>query len=371
MRRPRLFLILLLAAPTLIAGGIALALMNWRSPSHIHLRLATDHLVFRVTGEEPRQILNSVAVRSITIESYSRFELNPDRGAFADTADFSASEEAAESAWKPLSLTPPVVITSGQSSLQPSITVESAQRGAGTAGTLDQVWAKPGTLVTVDTADPAALRAAIKLTGQRAVAVLSLPNPFNLFSDYGQASGLNLPPAQRDSQAFRFHLPSSSPQAQVTGAPSSLALFLTLPNGKLPAVFSPDDIPVDAIDLTRQGSLGRVESSIVGTSEITYPDDPKVESVTLNSTQFLAIGDLKQFRIEKIELDPSTHSLQLTAGGIAGVIRTGTAGFGQDRRLTYFDRLWHSSQLILLFSIAVWLFPTTVAGYKLYKEVAK
>jgi hypothetical protein len=349
MRRSRLFLMLLLAAPTLIAGGIALALMNWRSPSHIHLRLTTDHLVFHVSGEEPSHILNSVAVRSITIESYSRFELNPDRGAFADTADFSASEEAAESAWKPLSLTPPVVITSGQSSLQPSITLESAQHGAGIAGTLDQVWAKPGTLV----------------------AVLSLPNPFNLFSDYGQVSGIAHAPAQPDSQAFRFHLPASSPQAQVTGAASSLALFLTLPDGKLPAVFSPDDIPVDAIDLTRQGSLGSVESSIVGTSEITYPDDPKVESVRLNSTQFLVLGDLKQFRIEKIDLDPSTHSLQLTAGGIAGVIRTGTAGFGQDRRLTYFDRLWHSSQLILLFSIAVWLFPTTVAGYKLYKEVAK
>ncbi len=370
MRRPSLSVVLLLAAPTVVAGGIAFALMNWRSPSHIQLRLTTDHLVFHVSGEEPRQVLNSVAIRSITIESYSRFELHPDQGAFADTADFSASEEAAESAWKPLRLTPPVIITSGQSSLQPSITLESAQRNAGTAGMLDQVWVKPGTEVTVDTAQPSALQASIKLSGQRTVAVLSLPNTFNLFSDYGQVSGVDYPSRQPDSEAFRFHLPASNPQAQVTGAANSLALFLTLPDGKPPAVFSPDEIPVDAIDLTRQSSLGSVESSIVGTSEIVYADDPKAERVALSPSQFLAVGDLKQFRIEKIELDPSTHSLQLTASGIAGVIRTGTAGFGQDRRLTYFERVWHNPELILLFGIAVWVFPTTVAGYKLYKEVA-
>jgi hypothetical protein len=163
----------------------------------------------------------------------------------------------------------------------------------------------------------------------------------------------------------------SSPHAEVTGASNLLALFLSFPDGKPSAVFSPDNIPVDAMDLTRQTAQGNVESSIVGASEIVYPDDPKSHSIKLNRGDFVIVGDLSQFRISGIELDPSEHSLRLRAAGYAGVIQTGTAGFIQDRRLTYFDRLLHNPVLLVLFSIATWAFPTTVAGYKLYKEVAE
>jgi hypothetical protein len=367
MQKPSLSVVLLLAAPTVIASGLAFTLMNWRSPTHVQLHLATDHLVFRVSGEEPTQLLNAVAVRSITIQNYSRLELHPDHAAFADLADFSTSDKLPDSAWKSLSITAPVIITSGDASLQPSITLEAAQPT--TLGTLDQLWAKPATQVTVDTADPSAPRATIKLTGQSTSAILSLPNTFNLFTDYGKITGLDYPLATHDSQALQLHLPPSNPQAQITGAGNSLALFLTLPSDKPTSVFSTTDTPVDAIDLTRQSTLGSVESSIVAKSDITYPDDPKAETITLEPSQFLTLGNLKKFRIEKIELDASTHSLQLTADGIAGIIRTGTAEFPQDRRITYFDRIWHNPQLTLLFSIVVWIFPTTIAGYKLYKEV--
>jgi len=370
MRRPSLPLVLLLVSPTVIAGGIAFALMNWRSPSHVQLQLSTDRLLFRIGGREASQVLNSVAIRSVTIESYSRLQLTPDRGEYAETADFSESQHAPESSWKPLRLTPPVIFNSGQAFLQPSITIEPAQVASQTLGTLDKVWAKPGTLITVDSSD-AHLKASVKFSGQPTLGILSLSDTFNLFSDYAQVSGINTPSTQPDSQAFRFHLPVSSPQAEVTGASNSLVFFLTLPDGKPPAVFSPDPIPVDAIDLTRQSSQGNVESSIVGASELIYPDDPKADRIKLDPSDFLTLGDLSQFRIKTIELDPSTHSLRLTAAGFAGVIRTGTPGFVQDRRLTHFDRLRHNPLLLLLFSVAAWAFPTTVAGYKLYKEVAE
>lgn len=369
MQKPSLSVVLLLAAPTVIASGLAFTLMNWRSPTHVQLHLATDHLIFRVSGEEPTQLLNTVAVHSITIQNYSRLELHPDHAAFADPADFSTSDKLPESAWKPLSIAAPVIITSGDASLQPSITLEASLPSTTPAGTLDQLWAKPSTQVTVDTADPSAPRATIKLNGQSTSAILSLPNTFNLFSDYGKITGLDYPLATHDSQALQFHLPPSNPQAQITGAGNSLALFLTLPTDKPTSIFSTNNTPVDAIDLTRQSALGSVESSIVGKSDITYPDDPKAETITLEPSQFLTLGNLKKFRIEKIELDTSTHSLHVIADGIAGIIHTGTAEFPQDRRITYFDRIWHNPQLTLLFSIVVWIFPTTIAGYKLYKEV--
>jgi hypothetical protein len=364
--------VLLLATPSVIVGGLAIVLMNLQSASRVQLRLTTNHVSFRTTGDMPGQILGPVTLHAITFASYSRFELSPDRAEAADTAVFSESDQAGERAWKPVNVRPPVIIAAGQASLQPSITTEPAgKRDLGaTVGTLDKVWVRPGAQVTLQTTDPSSLRAAISLTGQSTRVVLTLPDTFQLFSDYGHVSGMETNKVQGDSQAFRLHLPSSSPQAEVTGTASSLSLFLMLPEGKPAAMFSSDGVAVDAIEVTRQGPLGKLESSITGKSEITFPDDPKADAITLNTADFVVLGALKRFRIEKIVLDPATHSVQLIAGGTAGVLRTRKEGFVKDRRITYFERLWHNPQLILLFSIVVWVFPTTVAGYKLYKEIS-
>jgi hypothetical protein len=364
--------VLLLTAPSVIAGGLAVVLMNLRSASRVQLWLTTDHVSFRTAGDAPSQILGPVTLHAITFANYSRFEVSPDGAEAADSGAFSESDEAGERAWKPVNVRPPVIIAAGQASLQPSITAEPAGKRdfAATVGTLDKVWVRPGAQVTLETTDPSSLRAAIRLTGQSTRVVLTLPDTFQLFSDYGNVSGMETNKTQGDSQAFRLHLPSSTPQAEITGTASSLALFLTLPQGKPAALFSPDGVAVDAIEVTRQGPLGKLESSITGKSEITFPDDPKADVITLNTADFVVLGALKRFRIEKIAVDPATHSVQLIAGGTAGVLRTGKEGFVQDRRITYFDRLWHNPQLILLFSIVVWVFPTTVAGYKLYKEVS-
>jgi hypothetical protein len=55
--------------------------------------------------------------------------------------------------------------------------------------------------------------------------------------------------------------------------------------------------------------------------------------------------------------------------GVAGQVRTGTRGYSKDHRLTIFDSFWQHQRLIILFSIVVWVFGTTIAGYKLIKEL--
>lgn len=358
-------------APTAIIGALAAVLMNWRSPTHVQLKLTTDHLILHVGGEEPTEILDSLAFRSITVQNYSRFELNPDRGSVADLAALSRSDEVPESAWRPLTLTPPVAILAGSPSLQPSLTLEAADHTAQFAGTLDRMWAKPSTQVVLDVAGSPAPRVSILISGQSTSAFLSLPGPFNLFSNYGQVTGVAGLPAQADSLALRFHLPASSPQAQVIGTTDSLALIVTPAADKQSDLFSSEGIPVEGVDLTRQGSTGNVESTLLATSEIRYPDSPRSGKVVLSTGQFLVLGGLKKFRISEVTLDPGTHALQLTAEGTVGNLRAGTPGFARDCRLTYFDRLWNAPQLVLLFGIVCWVFPTTIAGYKLYKEFVK
>jgi hypothetical protein len=358
----------LLVSPTVVAGILALLLMNWKSPSHAQLQISTGRFSFHVTGPEPVQVLDSVQLRSLTIEGYSTLELNPDKAESASTADFSTAGKMPESAWKPVRLTPPVVFTAQQPSLEPSITMESAETDSHPLGGLDRLWARPGTQVTVNSSKSPPLQLSVRFSGQPTVAILSPLGSFRLFCDYAQVSGASLALPLPDSQAFRFHLAGSRPQVQVRGAPNSFGLFLVFENPPS-TVFSRDGIPIDAIDFTRQTSQGKVESSIVGASELSYPDDPKADPVRLNPSDLVTVGDLSQFRIQRIAIDPSTHSLLVTAAGFAGTLRTGSIGFVRDRRLTRFDRLRHNPMLLLLFSVAAWAFPTTVAGYKLFKEL--
>jgi hypothetical protein len=371
MRRIPWRRIIMLISPSVVVGILALLLMNWRSPSDVQLEVSADRFSFHVAGAKPSQVLNSVQVRSLTIESYSSVELNPEEGEFANTADFSAAGKVSESSWRSLRLDPPVVFKAEQASLEPSITMESAETSHPSFGVVDRLWAKPGTQVTVDSSNPSPLQVSVKFSGQPTRGILSPEGTFRLFSVYAQVSGTNLPQPQPDSQAFRFHLADSSPQVQVLGAPGSLGLLLALEDRNSSAVFSEDGIPVDGIDFTRQNSQGDVESSIVGDGELFYPDDPKADGIKLGPSDVLTLGDMSQFQIRKIAFDRSTQSLNVTASGIARILRTGSPGFVRDRRLTYLDRLRHNPAWLLLFSIVAWVFPTTIAGYKLFKELAQ
>ena len=50
-------------------------------------------------------------------------------------------------------------------------------------------------------------------------------------------------------------------------------------------------------------------------------------------------------------------------------LRTGPKQAPRDHLLTAFDVLWHSPKLMILFSIVVWIFPTTLGTYRLYQEL--
>ena len=79
----------------------------------------------------------------------------------------------------------------------------------------------------------------------------------------------------------------------------------------------------------------------------------------------------EKFRIEEIALNRQNGGIQFRLDGLAGHIRSGPPEFLKDHRLTRFDALWQNPRLVILFSILVWVFPTTLGGYKLYKELSR
>jgi len=125
---------------------------------------------------------------------------------------------------------------------------------------------------------------------------------------------------------------------------------------------------VISLDFTRQDESGNPVTALVEDGVITYPDYPGSERLVVKASDFIRLDRLEKFRIEEIALDPEQKGIRLRLHGIAGHIRTGSAGFAEDHRLTGLDTLWKNPGLMVLLCIMVWLLPTVAGGYKLYKE---
>jgi hypothetical protein len=134
-------------------------------------------------------------------------------------------------------------------------------------------------------------------------------------------------------------------------------------------LLSKGGIPVTALDFTRQDDKGDPLTALVTQGEVTYPDYPKMEKVLFRPPDFVGLGFLEKFRIETVVLDPEHQAIRLRLQGVAGRVKVGPPGFSKDYRLTCFETLRQNPQLMILFGIIVWVFPTTVGSYKLYQDV--
>jgi hypothetical protein len=115
--------------------------------------------------------------------------------------------------------------------------------------------------------------------------------------------------------------------------------------------------------------MGNPETAVVQEGEITYPDDPGIAKVKLAPPDFVGLDRLEKFSIKEITLDPANKGIRFLLDGIAGHVAVGSSQFPRDLRLTCFDKVRQNPRLTVLFTIIGWLFPTTLGGYRLYKDL--
>jgi hypothetical protein len=368
-KKKPVYSLLLLSLPTVAVGVAVVILMIWRVPTRIEVNLTLDRAVFTLGGDDSTPILNKLSVQSIAVEKYARVQFSPAKLEIADPAQyFPAEDQYPESSWVLLAVTPPVVIVGEEDMLQPALILDKAP-DANSVGILDRVWAQPGAEVTLEVSGKQAIHLTVKVAHQQSFAVLGFHEPFRLTTRYSQVSGIDGVPYKADSLTYRAELPENSPLIEIISQPSALVLALTMLADIGLEPFSKGGIPVTALHFTRQNSRGTPETTLVKEGVITYPDYPKVEKVSIHPRDFVSLDGLKQFRIEEMTLAPEHPGMRLLLTGVAGYIRTGSGAFPVDRRLTQFDALWHTPRLMALFSLVTWVFPTTVAGYRLFKEL--
>jgi hypothetical protein len=356
---------LLLPTTAMVLG--ALGLMTWRSPTDVALELSIARTTFTLGGGDATTLVNSVPVRSVTIERFARATLTPTRLEALSPATRTAPPRGGrEAGWRPLALAPPVEITPGDDALQPALTFESSTDGATTNGVFGPLRINPGAEVTIEARSPTTPDPSISVAGQSCSAVLSFTGPFHLTANHVKVAGVAGAPAE--TSTYRGILPPESRFVEIVSKPHAFVVSLTIESGPATTVF-PKGIQITAVSFDRQGVDGRRETSLTGPGEISYPGYPGVPNVRVEASHFVTLRDVSGFRIDDIATAADARGLRIRLSGTAGGLTTGAPDAPADRRLTRFDALWQNSRLLTLFAIAVWALSTTIGGYQLVKDL--
>jgi hypothetical protein len=361
--------LLLLVLPTLVVIIMALVLMNWRIPTRIYGDLTVSRAAFTVGGNDSTRVLNSLRFQSITAEKFARFEFRPQKVEVANPVQYDPVKDSyPDSAWKSLTVSEPWVITGEDETLHPSVTMESPNRGLD-VGTLDRVRVRPGAEVILETRGVVGSGITVKVERQQPSAALIVHEPFRLTTHYGQITGVANLPYRADALTYRAQLFNHSPEVEISGQPDSLVFVIVMSREKAAHVFSTDGIPVTALDFTRQDETGNRITALVRDGEISYPDYPKLGKIFVKASDFIGLDRLERFRIEQIALDREHQGIRFRLNGVTGHVRTGSAEFPKDHRLTRLDAIWQNPRVTGLLSLVAWALPTSVGAYKLYREV--
>jgi hypothetical protein len=119
----------------------------------------------------------------------------------------------------------------------------------------------------------------------------------------------------------------------------------------------------------KTGQDGVAESTLAGPGSISIENGAEAKKITLTKGDFVELADFGKFYIRGLEFQPETRTIRLLAGGTLGSLRAGPAGLARERALTWFESIKDQPGWAELFGLAVWFLSTTLAGYKLFKEL--
>ena len=378
-RRRILLTLAALAAPTVIALAGALALMQWHLPTRIEVDLLVDRVALTVAATAGSPALRGVDlidgghVRLVQVEGVESVRFDPGALEIADESRYdTGSGRFPEDAWRPLPVTGEMLLQRAAEAggIDPSVILQSDDPRI--PGTLEMVRAQPGTRVVMaldQSGDQSLLT--LDLAAPGALVDLVFPASLLLF-----AESMTLAGPQTETEAANG-LSLRAPRAtntlvSVLGSERGLVLQAE-PADSADSLLGEASIPVSALDFTRQTVTGERSSTLIGGGELTYPDLPGKAALILEPNEFVGLGDqsLEKARIESIRVEEAGGriGLRLILDADVSRVRIGTPEHPRDARLNGFDWLRHEQTLAALSAIAVWLFSTTLAGYKLWQTL--
>jgi hypothetical protein len=367
----RIHILWLLSLPTVIMAAIVASLQMCSIPAEVQVALTTDRIEFVVDGQgQDKAILGPFDVRSVAIDTFKTISFEPETIEVADPSQYDMkTDDFPPSAWKPLFTTSAnITLVAKDSTRHPRVTVEGPNLNGLPMIHLEPIEVAPAAHVTLEARGKKAAGLTIKIAGQEGFR-LPIHEPVKLTAQHTEIRGIAAFPFQHNGElTYRIRLPGHASWIEVSPQPDGPVLSPTFVSSES-ATMILSGVPVTTMEFTEQGRSGDQVSALTGQGTITFPAYPHLGSVPIEKDEAIGLERLDKFTIKHITLTNSQQGMSLAGNGMVKQIRTKT---GQLRpivhQITAFDSLWHSPRLAVFFAIVVWVFPTTLGAYRLWKE---
>jgi hypothetical protein len=352
---------ILLPGVLVIIAGFGLA--SWRVPTPMQIDVAVDRLSFTLAGADavdlPERALN---FRSITVENFDRTIFVPRELAVG------ARDGSGKVRYQPVTTDRPnplEIVLSGDAQTRPIVTIDAPATGAGAAGRLEAISIKPGTKVTLGTAAGEAPSFNARVEGQALeMNVLSMGE---LQVSAADVTVAGLPASARNADALSLRLKPSeaNPYLRIQGARRSYVVSAAL--AQRDSILLVGRAPIAAIELLKQTADGRIESALISSGTISYPDRGRSESIALNAGDFVGLRNLQRASILYLRLSATQAAMDLRLEALAGEAEHAVGGIRRDLRRTALDAVVHRARWVVLIIVLGWTGSIALGVYRMKK----
>ena len=373
LRRARALLLLVaLLAPSALAGVGAWWLARSRVPVKVELSLTTERVEFVFAGNGSADVLGTATFRTATVTDFERVKLTP--GTLERASEGHALDDPQDvpvNGWAQINGGQPLTVHAPAADRYPAVTLEPLAPVP--RGRVDALRAAPGALaVLAVSGGKRAHFLSVRITGGAAEANFNPGQSYYLHVENGQLRGAGRA-ATRATELLRATRAPWDPLVRATARDGGLGVSLELdPSaaGKAPSVI-PSPLLVTNLDVDRQGPQGERLSALLADGSVRYLDYPSVAASRIAKGGFLSIDPTAELEIGAIAVSAvgDKPAIVLEMIGRPATLRSGIAKHVTDHRLSRLDLLRNNPGLVGWAGIVVWVFGTTLAAWRLWKEL--
>jgi TIR domain len=362
--RRLLLRLMYLSAPTVLAVIVAAVGMRVYRPTPFNIELTVKSLSFVSAEQQDARLLEGTVFSGLALHGIESGTLDAKRVVLsAEPQSHSRLDRGLQSSGIPV----PLRVT-GLEKGGATVMLDAAGQGTQSIGELGRLFVPPGARVDLAVTPEKPPGLSVRIWDQPSRVLFSLRGEWLL--DLVQAKVESA--MSKDSEAavtLKLSAAEDGSLSEFTSTETGQKVILTVPPRSTPPALVSAPLRVSALKLTEQGSVGEVLSTVSGEGRISYAEVEGQKAIAVKPGDYIVPDGLRNFYIRSIGFQSESGAVRLLAGGVAGSLKSGPAGAIRERAITWFDSVWHQARSVQLFALVVWLFPTTLAGYKLLKEL--
>ncbi|MFN0301333.1 MAG: toll/interleukin-1 receptor domain-containing protein [Burkholderiales bacterium] len=367
--------VLWLIAPTAIGIVAAIAAMQIHRPTDVEIELLFKGLTVVSAADRDVLLTERSAVERFSVHGVEHGIVSASRMIVAgDEGDFTKGVALAG-----LSIAQaPMVKVDGSAMKGAAITIEGTGNTPSVIGTLDSLYIPSQARTKLSIVPGPRPELAVHSAGKPAGVLVSLTAE-SFVHISGAAIDAPAPTSlKRDRASFRVMSGGAGASVDVKKTVIDGATVQMIPRD--PARFFRSDalnLRIASLDFESQGRNNERVSTVVGAGRIAYSDAEGLKPIEVNKDHFVVLraidrGD-RAFYLRRLQYvagpDLESAMIHVTAGGSVASLVSGPAGAIRGRTLTWFDYASHQPLWAQLLALVGLVFPTTVAGWKLWKEL--